>query len=149
MSVLATAICATIFVALRLRHQGYRRDSQYFFAPVGLEPRIQFPNGDRLSMMAEFDPLIQGWQESYLDDISASYPRLKNKQKWGYGARADLMYQTGEWAFGPFANYWNINQSTNECGTGRGAAPLYVCGYEPHNHTLEYGFQLRYKFYED
>lgn len=128
---------------------GYQRDSHYAFVPVGVQPRMQFSNGDRLTLTAEYDYLLDGEQESYLSDVSVSYPDLANKQPAGYGIRSDVMYQTGNWAFGPFMNYWNINQSETTCGVGGGSTPLYVCGYEPHNHTLEYGFQFRYKFLED
>ena len=123
--------------------QGYVRRSQYLFAPIGLQPRVQLPNGDRLTLTAEFDPLIRGWQESNLSGAIDGYPDLTNVQKGGYGARGELMYQRGLWTFGPFVNYWNINQSDTDCGAGTG---FYGCGYEPHNHTLEYGMQFRYRF---
>jgi hypothetical protein len=128
---------------------GYRRANHMLFVPIGLQPRVQLPNGDKLTLTAEYDPMLKGWQESFLSDVGESYPDLTNKQKTGYGVRADLMYQKDNWSAGPFMNYWNINQSTTECGVGSGASPLSVCGYEPHNHTLEYGFQLRYRFYQD
>ncbi|MDD3182070.1 MAG: hypothetical protein PHD48_04615 [Alphaproteobacteria bacterium] len=126
-------------------HLGYQRDSHYLFVPIGIQPRVLFPNGDKLTLTAEYDPLLQGWQESFLSDVSG-YPDLTNKQKAGYGLRADLMYQRFNWAFGPYMNYWNINQSETECGVGTVYA---TCGYEPHNHTLEYGLQVRYKFFQD
>lgn len=128
---------------------GYQRHSHYFFVPVGIQPKVLLPNNDTLSLMAEFDPLVLGSQVSMLNDADSRYPELQNKQRGGYGIRGNLMYQTGNWGFGPFVNYWNIDRSRTDCATGSGAGALYVCGYEPHNHTVEYGMQLRYRFYED
>jgi len=128
---------------------GYLRRSQYLFAPIGLQPSMRFLNGDRLTLTAEFDPLLQGWQDTYLSDVSINEPDIRNTQTAGFGLRSDLMYKTSGWSFGPFMNYWNINASDVACGTGTGPAPITRCGYEPHNHTLEYGMQFRYRFLED
>lgn len=131
-------------------YYGYQRDSHYLFLPIGVQPRVQFPNGDRLTLTAEYDPLLQGWQYSYLSDIYYGFPDLSNKQKAGYGLRGDLMYQRDKWSFGPYVNYWNINQSDYACGSNHDATTIYTfCGVEPHNHTVEYGLQFRYRFYED
>ncbi len=126
---------------------GYNRESHYFFVPVGFQQRLMFPNGSQLAFTAEFDQLVYGRQKSRLSDVSAAYPDLTNRQKAGYGLHGDLMYKYRDWAFGPFSNYWNINQSDTACSDGDGTTYYLVCGYEPHNHTLEYGFQLRYSFY--
>ncbi len=128
---------------------GYSRDSHYLFAPIGLQPKLRFPNGDRLVLTAEYDPLIRGWQKSYFSDISALWPDIQNRQKSGYGLRGELSYETTRWSFGPFVNYWNINQSTTDCGWGEVVDGWigYACGYEPHNHTVEYGMNLRYRFH--
>ncbi len=125
---------------------GYNRESHYFFVPVGFQQRLMFANGSQLAFTAEFDHLLYGRQKSRLSDASSIYPDLTNRQKGGYGLHSDLMYKYRDWAFGPFSNYWNINQSDTACSDGDGTTAL-VCGYEPHNHTLEYGFQLRYSFY--
>lgn len=123
---------------------GYKRRSHYLFAPIGLQPRVLLPNDDMISLTAEFNPLIRGWQESLFSSIREDYPDLKNTQKAGYGLRGELTYQTGLWSFGPYVNYWNINQSTTDCALGNG---WIVCGYEPHNHTLDYGMQVKYRLY--
>lgn len=126
---------------------GYNRESHYFFVPVGVQQRLNFSNGSQLAFTAEFDHLVYGRQKSRLSDASPLYPDLTNRQKGGYGLHGDLMYKWRNWAFGPFSNYWNINQSDASCSDGDGTTYYFVCGYEPHNHTLEYGFQLRYSFY--
>jgi len=128
---------------------GYRRYSNVFFAPVGFQPSMRFFNGDRLTLTAEYDQLIRGWQKSMLSDAVAGYPDITNRQLTGYGLRGDLMYKHGDWSYGPFVNYWNINQSKVSCDTGVGPIVYTGCGVEPHNHTIEYGVQFRYRFYAD
>ncbi len=119
---------------------GYRRESQYLYAPMGLNPRLRLDSESRLSLSAEYDYLIAGTQTSYLTDVNAGYGDIVNQQNGGYGARGSLMYETSSWGLGPFFNYWNINQSTTNCGITR-------CGFEPHNQTMEYGLQLRYRLF--
>ncbi|HAX92326.1 MAG TPA: hypothetical protein DCY07_09055 [Rhodospirillaceae bacterium] len=127
---------------------GYRRESNYFFIPVGLQNKMVFSDGSRLTLTTEFDPLIYGRQKSRLSDIGNDlYPDLTNRQKGGYGLHGDLMYKRNSWSFGPFVNYWNINQSDTSCSDGDGTTFFYICGFEPHNHTVEYGFNLRYSFH--
>ncbi len=125
--------------------QGYRRDSYYFYLPVGFQQRLRLPNGSRLSMTAEFDYLLDGQQDMHLSDASSTYPDLRAEQKGGYGLRGEMMYEEKKWAVGPYVRYWNINQSTTACGT---IGSTTTCAYEPHNHTLEYGLQFRYRFYD-
>lgn len=121
----------------------YRRESRYFFAPMGLNPRVLLNNGAKLSLVFEYDHLIKGWQSSELSDVNG-YPNLNNPQYTGYGLRGSFMYEAAKWSVGPFFNYWNINDSKTKCGVGS----VYVfCGYEPHNQTLEYGMQVRYRLY--
>lgn len=126
---------------------GYGRLSQYLFAPIGLEPKLQLPNGARLSLLTEFDPLLHGWQDSYLSNVTNKLPDIHNDQKHGYGLRGAFMYEANLWAVGPFFNYWNINQSNTTCDLGKGVDPWYICGDEPHNHTVEYGMNFRYRFH--
>ncbi|MGL1161882.1 hypothetical protein ACSTKX_24865, partial [Vibrio parahaemolyticus] len=57
----------------------------------------------------------------------------------GYGMRGNMMFEWSKWSMGPFFNYWNIDQSQLACNN-------YLCGVEPHNQTIEYGFQGRYRF---
>ncbi|MGE4352095.1 MAG: autotransporter outer membrane beta-barrel domain-containing protein [Bdellovibrionales bacterium] len=129
---------------------GYQRDNHMVFVPIGVQPKMQFASGDRVSLTLEYDPMISGWQHSYLSDVYAGYPDLMNRQTAGYGLRGDLMYEKAKWSFGPYVNYWNINQSDEKCKTGNDGVYAYtICGVEPHNHTLEYGIQLRYRFYEE
>jgi hypothetical protein len=123
---------------------GYGRENHLLFLPVAVEPRVQLDNGDRLSLYLEYDQLLRGWQQSHLEDAIPGAPTLSNNQLGGYGLRGNLWYQRGKWSFGPYINYWNIDSSNVDCGTGE----LYsVCGYEPHNYTVDYGIQVKFRLY--
>lgn len=127
---------------------GFTRIGHYLFAPVGIQPRVTLLNGAHLVLTAEFDPLLYGWQQNQLNDISSAWPKeLTTRQKKGYGLRGEVSYQTARWTMGPFVNYWNINESEEDCGQGTGAGALDVCSTDPHNHTVEYGLNVRYRFH--
>jgi len=123
---------------------GYRRTSEYLYMPIGITPRFRLDQGSRLSTTFEFDYLLQGLQTSYLSDVTPLDPDIENKQKAGYGLRANAMYETSKWSVGPYVQYWNIQ---NSAGTvfydllGNG-----FVGHEPHNYTLEYGMRGTYRF---
>lgn len=125
---------------------GYRRNSEYFYIPVGLTNRFRISNGARISVNAEYDPLLQGRQSTYLNDASSWYPNTSNDQNQGYGLRGSVMYERRTWALGPFINYWNVNQSDTTTFAGIQCYPYYCGGTEPHNQTLEYGLQAQYRF---
>lgn len=123
---------------------GYRRDSQYFYMPIGITARFRITEASRISTNLEYDQLIEGWQKSYLSDANSILPNPSNGQYGGYGLRGSTMYERSSWSIGPFFNYWNINQSATNCGLVFGVFPF--CGVEPHNQTIEYGLQARYRF---
>ncbi len=122
---------------------GYRRDSQYLYLPAGLTSRFRATGTSRISANLEYDYLLEGWQESKLGDSLSGLPTLKNDQHRGYGLRGSVAYEWSHWGVGPFFDYWNINQSNIICGVG---SVYGVCGAEPHNQTIEYGLQARYRF---
>lgn len=113
---------------------GYNRESRYIYMPIGITPRFRITDNSRISLNAEYDQFLYGWQVS-----SISGGDITNGQDGGYGLRGNVMFEQNRWAFGPFANYWNINQSNLACSTA-------FCGVEPHNQTYEYGMQLKYRF---
>lgn len=123
---------------------GYRRYSHYLYMPVALSGKVRMGTVDRLAWSFEYDYLIKGRQFSELSDANSALPDFDNDQNTGYGLRGELMYQWSSWAFGPFFNYWNINDSEQVCQTV-GSTPF--CGVEPHNQTTEFGIQLRYKIF--
>ncbi len=120
------------------------RQGQYLFFPIGLEPRLRLPNGDRIVLTAEYDPILRGWQKSYYGDLSDIYPDIQNQQKSGYGLRGELSYQTERFVFGPFFNYWNLKNSSTDCDAG--STGQLLCASVPHNTSVEYGVNFRYRF---
>jgi hypothetical protein len=127
---------------------GYRRESRYLYVPVGLTTRARIDDDSRMSLNTEYDQLVWGRQYSHLEDASPVYSTLINTQIWGYGLRGDLMYEHRRWGIGPFFDYWNIDQSRTACGSTIYGDYIYTtCGDEPHNFTLEYGIQFRYKLF--
>jgi|GEM_PF-321109 len=120
---------------------GYRRDSQYLYMPVGITERFRVAEDARISVNAEYDQLLEGWQATYNSDFNPALSTLRNDQSGGYGLRGSIMYERAAWSAGPFVDYWNINASGGAC-TNNGTS----CGIEPHNQTLEYGLQARYRF---
>ncbi len=122
---------------------GYRRESQYLYVPVGVQPRYQIDRNSTLSLNIEIDPLLQGWQFSQLSDAGLGDPDVHNKQDSGYGLRGELMYGYGRFSIGPFFNYWNIEDSNfAKCDP-----VTFTCFVEPKNETLEFGIQARVRLY--
>lgn len=119
--------------------KGYQRDSQYLYLPVGLTPRFRVTETARISTTLEYDQLVQGWQRSENSDASPSLSNVTNGQFGGYGLRGSVMYEQASWSVGPFFDYWNINKSDDRIVGAR-----YY--FEPHNQTIEYGLQARYRF---
>jgi len=125
---------------------GYRRDSQYLYVPVGVTPRFRVTGNSRISTNLEYDQLIRGWQNTHLEDFSSLEHDMINNQNGGYGLRGSIMYEWNSWSVGPFANYWNINQSAVKV-TNTPSCNVFVGGcIEPHNQTIEAGIQAKYHF---
>jgi hypothetical protein len=125
---------------------GYRRNSEYFYVPLGLTDRFRITSNARISLNGEFDYLLLGRQTSYLNDATYNDPNVTNDQKHGYGVRGSIMYERESWAIGPFANYWNVNQSDYSIYKGTSCLPYYCGIWEPHNQTYEVGGEIRYRF---
>ena len=121
---------------------GYRRTNQLYYLPLGITPRLRLDDHSRLAATLEGDIVLHGNQESDLSDVDPSLPDLNNKQESGYGLRGDLNYENGNWALGPFATYWHLDDSQTSCAQ---SSSVLICGLEPKNHTLEAGFQIRYR----
>ncbi len=122
--------------------RGYRRDSQYVYIPLGVEPRYQIDRNSRVSLKLEVDPILGGWQESHLSDTGIpGLSDVTNKQNIGYGFKGELMYQYWRLSLGPYVNFWHIRDSDPaECDG-------VWCFVEPNNKTLEYGVQFRGHLY--
>ena len=119
---------------------GYRRYSNYLYAPVGVT--IRFDLGKRwvLAPTFETDIFILGKQKSRLSDANVGFNDVTNTQKHGYGWRASLMVEKDHLAFGAWTHYWDIKDSdVQPIGLGN-------AGLEPANWTRESGIEFRYRF---
>jgi hypothetical protein len=118
---------------------GYRRYSNYLYAPLGLTTRIRV--GDWvLAPTVEGDLFIRGRQVSKLSDTGLGYMDATNRQDKGYGYRYSFMVEKDRWAFGGWTHYWHIKDSdVQPIGLGR-------AGREPENWTSESGIEVRYRF---
>ena len=124
---------------------GYRRESNYIYAPVGLTARFHL--GDRWILAPTFEAEVfaRGRQASKLSDAGPGVSDATNEQKGGRGHRASLMLEKDHWAAGFWTHYWHIEDSDLQCIT---AVVNGVClaGQEPANYTRESGLELRYRF---
>jgi hypothetical protein len=119
---------------------GYQRYSNYLYAPVGLTLRTKIASHWVIAPTIEYDYFIKGRQDSQLTDTGLGLGDASNKQDKGYGYRLSLMAENGAWAFGPWMQYWRIEDSDIvPVGFGFGAQ-------EPQNETREYGLEMRYRF---
>jgi len=125
---------------------GYRRYSNYTYAPIGLTLRLRAGENFAIAPTVEYDALIQGRQVTKLADTGIpGIENVSNDQSHGYGYRAYLMFEGGRWAFGPWLHYWSIKDSELQCVTAV-VSGMCLAGYEPANWTREWGAELRYRF---
>jgi hypothetical protein len=119
---------------------GYRRASQYTYAPVGATHRLKLESDARLTTTLEYDFLIKGQQKTYLADTGiVGLNDVVNEQPTGYGLRGSMHYEKDNWSFGPWFQYWNIDQSDT-------ASAGIASGFEPENETTEIGLRLGFRF---
>ncbi|HJS37360.1 MAG TPA: outer membrane beta-barrel protein [Burkholderiales bacterium] len=119
---------------------GYRRESHYFYVPLGVTLRV--PLGGRWIMapQIEYDAFARGSQRSYLADTGLGFSDVTNEQMEGYGVRAQLAFEGPRWSFIVWTNYWDVEDSDIQ-PIGLGYA-----GLEPANTTRESGVEVRYRF---
>lgn len=117
---------------------GYRRYNDMIYLPIGVEYCVQV--GEYLTLWnMEMDLLLVGRQRSLLQDAGPDYSELSNDQHGGVGFRLNAMMEFGGIWFGPYLEYWDINDSqVVQSGD--------FIGVEPANNTVEYGFQIKYFF---
>lgn len=121
-------------------HIGYRRRSHYYYVPAGVTLRIPLGGEWTLVPQLEYDAFANGRQRTYLSDVSPLLPDITNRQQDGWGARAQLMFESRRWSFGVWTHYWDIKDSDIQpIGFGLGAL-------EPANTTRESGIEVRYRF---
>ena len=121
--------------------RGYRRESGYFYIPLGVTLRMPLGAAWVLAPQVEYSGFVRGIQRSYLADtgITGLYD-VTNYQRDGGGYRAQLMIEGKRWSFGVWTNYWDVADSDLQpIGAG-------LAGREPANWTRESGVELRYRF---
>ena len=123
---------------------GYRRESNYFYFPIGAIFRMALKNQARLESTLEYDQLLAGIQISRLSDVPG-YNDATNDQSNGYGLRLGIMYQRDKWAAGPYMYYWNISES-NVVPEIKDGVPTGFGLVEPNNNTVEFGFKVSQQF---
>ncbi len=119
---------------------GYRRYSNYLYIPVGLSSRIGDSRQFVVNPTFEYDFFLRGKQLTKLSDTGLGYSDATNTQDSGYGYRLSLMFEVDRFAFGPWMNYWKIEDS-DIVFIGKNSY-----GLEPKNWTREVGVEFKYKF---
>jgi Outer membrane protein beta-barrel domain len=124
---------------------GYRRYSEYLYAPIGLTMRMRAGDQWVFAPMLEYDAFIGGKQKTKLSDTGLGLFDAHNDQDEGRGYRVYLMMEGRRWTLGPYLHYWKIKESDvvlvgfDQTGRPLGAR-------EPENWTREYGLEFRYRF---
>lgn len=117
---------------------GYRRESNYYYSPIGIETLSSLENEWYIGIVLEYDHFWKGRQVTHLDDVSSIYSTVKNDQNDGYGLRGSIRFKKeGRFAYvlEPFARYWNIDDSE--------VVDIWI---EPKNHSTEVGLKFLFSF---
>ena len=123
---------------------GYRRYSNYLYAPAGLTTRIHLGNRWVLAPNIEADVFIVGKQKSQLSDANLGYNDVTNTQERGNGHRVSMTVEKDHLAFVAWTHYWHIKDSDVQfAGVVQGRRRFAL---EPENYTRESGLELRYRF---
>jgi len=123
---------------------GYRRESNYFYLPVGIIHRSLLNDQSRLVGTLEYDHLLAGKQISSLSDAGLGYGDVTNTQSNGYGLKLSATYEKDNWAIGPYVHYWDIGESDVALVFQNGF-PVGM-GVEPKNNTIEFGLKASQQF---
>jgi hypothetical protein len=119
---------------------GYRRESFYFYVPLGVTLRMPLGGSWVLAPQLEYKAFVHGVQRTYLSDTGLGLSDFSNQQSQGSGYRAQLMFEGPRWSIGLWTDYWDVKDSdVQSAGAG-------IPGMEPANWTRETGVELRYRF---
>jgi Outer membrane protein beta-barrel domain len=119
---------------------GYRRESNYFYLPLGVTLRMPVAEGWVFAPQIEYDVFVRGVQRSYLSDTGLGLGDVSNEQSSGRGYRVQLMLESRRWTIAPWMHYWDVKDSELQ------PAGMGIAVYEPANTTREAGVELRYRF---
>lgn len=131
---------------------GYRRESNYYYLPLGLTHHFVLQDGAVLLTTVEYDYFLWGEQVTRLSDLIGynGYIRAfdtSNRQNSGYGYRLGMVYQMSDWSYGPFVQVWNIERSeyTTQVMTDASGSRIFRL-HEPQNQTVEFGIRASFRF---
>jgi len=147
-------VCLTPYVGVGYRYlfdgagkdpNGYDREANYVYSPIGIDAIVDLKNGWSLGVTAEYDVFWCGIQRSHFEQL---YPgdldETDSDQRKGYGARGSIRIKKQLKAFDlvmePYIRYWNIAQSDLSIVTA-GNVPV-GDGWEPKNNSTEYGVKI-------
>ncbi|HEX5069171.1 MAG TPA: hypothetical protein VFV78_03060 [Vicinamibacterales bacterium] len=145
---------------------GYRIQ-QYLYLPLGITARFQVGSHGVLSLNAEYDQLLHGWNTTYdsyfgSGDIPATptapaftlngFTDVSFDQHSGFAFRAGAKYQmTSHISLEPYYIRWHVSDSNTNgeiaTYTVNGiTAQAQFLAYEPRNVTNEFGVKLGIRF---
>ena len=130
---------------------GYRRESNYYYLPVGFEGSFDTESEWTSGFVIEYDYFLHGRQISHQSDINPGFNDLNNTQDSGYGLRGSLKFSKplasgqGSIVIEPFIRRWKIQKSDMLQITYNGVPTGYV-GYEPANNSTEIGLRCSLRF---
>ena len=73
--------------------RGYRRKSNYYYTPIGLETLTTMSDGWSIVTALEYDHFWSGVQHSFLSDMGTGWGDISNNQGYGYGFRGSIKIQ--------------------------------------------------------
>ena len=122
---------------------GYKRESNYFYSPIGISFITGLWNGWSFGATIEYDYFWWGKQKSHLSDVPGYYD-ISNRQKKGDGFRGSIIIQERfkkiDFKAEPFIRYWNIKKSEITVD------PVGDSWIEPKNKSTEIGIMLGVRF---
>lgn len=123
---------------------GYKRESNYFYIPIGIETVANLGHSWSLGAHVEYDRFLWGVQKTYLSNADPGFNDIENKQTSGYGFRGSISVakrcEKVGFLIEPYIRYWNINDSEIVPITYYGTIVDY--GIEPDNTSTEIGCKL-------
>ena len=144
---------------------GYRTDN-YLYLPLGVTARTNVSHR-ALSVNAEFDALIHGWQETRDSELGSGdipatptapaftvdgFTDISFAQSRGWALRASAKYPvTPRWSVEPYYVRWHVSSSpvnyeTATFTVNSVTAQEQLGAYEPINVTSEFGVRLAFHF---
>jgi hypothetical protein len=124
---------------------GYRRQSNYFYLPLGARAYRTMGGDWYLELGGEFDVLLFGLQISEVEfssEVDPNVTAVRSVENWqwpGVGLRGSVAVRhksaSLDVAVAPFVQYWWVDDSASEDGL-----------YEPRNWSLQAGLNLILRF---